>query len=75
MNPLQQALQDPKWLSHNKGDFYTMDNKPEHWTITYYPVLEDPKGNVYNEPRAIVERPIVGGYDIREIPLRYLTKI
>lgn len=72
--PLSKALSDPKWLSHKRGDKYTMDNKPELWTITYYPVLEDNKGNKYNEPRAIVERPIVGGFDIREIPLRYLNK-
>jgi len=52
-----------------------MDGKPDKWKIAYYPILEDGKTNEkYNEPRALVEKPIVGGTDFREIPLRYLTK-
>lgn len=52
-----------------------MDGKPDKWKIAYYPILEDGKtGEKYNESRALVEKPIVGEIDFREIPLRYLTK-
>ena len=64
------------WKNHKVGDEYQMDGKPDKWKITYYPILEDGKtGEKYNEPRALVEKPIVGGTDFREIPLRYLTRI
>lgn len=73
---LQKALADPKWISHKVGDIYTMDGKPDHWKIAYYPIFEDGKTReVYNEPRALVEKPIKGGIDLREIPLRYLEKV
>ncbi len=63
------------WRNHNVGDEYQMDGKPDKWKIAYYPILEDGKtGEKYNEPRALVEKPIKGGTDFREIPLRYLTK-
>lgn len=69
------ALKDPIWLQHKIGDQYTMDGKPDLWKIAYYPLLECGKtGERYNEPRALVEKPINGGTDLREIPLRYLTK-
>jgi hypothetical protein len=72
---LQQALAHPTWQSHKIGDTYTMDNKPESWKIAYYPIFEDGKnGDQYEEPRALVENPIPGGTDFREVPLRYLTK-
>jgi len=64
------------WQDHKIGDEYQMDGKPDKWKISYYPILEDGKTNEkYNESRALVEKPIVGGTDFREIPLRYLTKI
>lgn len=70
-----EALNNPKWQEHNIGDKYTMDGKPEHWKIAYYPIIECGKtGETYEEPRALIERPIKGGIDFREIPLRYLTK-
>lgn len=57
------------------GQYYTMDDKPELWKIAYYPLLECGKtGEVYNEPRALIERPIKGGTDFREVPLRYLSR-
>jgi rubredoxin len=72
-NRLKEALNHPKWLNHKIGDTYTMDGKPDLWKIAYYPIFECGKtGEVYNEPRALVERPIKGGTDFREIPLRYL---
>ena len=53
---------------------YIMDDKPELWKIIYYPIRENGKTNeVYAEPRALIERKIKNGFDIREIPLRYLT--
>lgn len=56
------------------GNTYTMDGKPDLWKVAYYPINEDGKtGEKYSEPRALIERPIAGGTDFREVPLRYLT--
>lgn len=72
---LAQALAHPLWVAHQIGDEYTMDGKPDLWKIAYYPIFEDGEtGKVYNEPRALIEKPMPGGTDFREIPLRYLTK-
>ena len=79
---LEIALVHEIWLSHKIGDEYTMDGKPDKWKIAYYPIFEDGKtGEVYDEPRALVEKPILGGKfnevigtDFREVPLRYLNK-
>ncbi len=59
------------------GATYTMDNKPDLWKIAYYPLTgtyRDGKWMEFNEPRALIEKPIKGGIDFREMPLRYLTK-
>lgn len=72
MNRLQKALSNPIWLSHYIGRKYLMDGKPG-WKIAYYPLFEHGKTKeVYDEPRALVEKPIPGGTDFREVPLRYL---
>jgi hypothetical protein len=72
---LQKALSDPVYASHKIGDTYTMDGKPDPWKIAYYPIFECGKTKeVYTEPRALVEKPIKGGIDFREVPLRYLTR-
>ncbi len=72
---LSQAIAHPVWQSHHIGDTYTMDGKPDLWKIAYYPIFEDGRtGNVYNEPRALIEKPMENGIDFREMPLRYLTK-
>ena len=61
--------------NHKIGDTYTMDGKPEHWKVAYFYIQEDGKtGEVYNEPRVLIERPMKGGTDFREVPERYLTK-
>lgn len=71
---LQQALSDPKWIEHKIGDHYRMDGK-DGWKIAYYPIFENGKTRErYAEPRALVEKPMTGGTDFREVPLRYLTK-
>ena len=71
---LEQALSNELWKNHKIGFNYTMDNKPELWNIAYYPIFECGKtGEVYEEPRALIEKPIKGGIDFREVPLRYLT--
>ena len=68
------ALSHPLWSSHIIGQEYVMD-KVNGWKIAYYPLFECGKTrDVYDEPRALVERPIKGGNDFREVPLRYLTK-
>jgi hypothetical protein len=73
---IKELTEDEKFMSdHKLGDEYQMDGKPDKWKIAYYPIFEDGKNNeVYNEPRALVEKPIPGGTDFREVPLRYLTK-
>lgn len=73
----KELTEDEKFMKDHKiGDEYQMDGKPDKWKIAYYPILEDAKTNQkYDEPRALVEKPIKGGTDFREIPLRYLTKI
>lgn len=69
------ALNNPIWVQHILGDTYKMDGKG-CWKIAYYPIFENGKtGEVYNEPRALVETSIENGIDFREVPLRYLTKI
>jgi hypothetical protein len=74
--PRELTEEEKLWKNHNVGDEYQMDGKPDRWKIAYYPILEDGKTcEKYNEPRALVEKPIVGGTDFREIPLRYLTKV
>lgn len=75
---LQEALAHPLWIDHKIGDLYFMDGKDffHPWKIAYYPIFEDGKtGQVYSEPRALIERPMKGGTDFREMPLRYLTKV
>lgn len=72
---LIEALNHPLWINHNIGDQYTMDGKPDLWKIAYYPIMENDKtGEKYDNPRALIERPMKGGTDFREMPLRFLTK-
>ena len=80
-NRLQKALSNEIWISHKIGNEYQMDGKKDKWKIAYYPIFENGKTNeVYDEPRCLVEKPILGksdekiGTDFREVPLRYLTK-
>lgn len=69
------SLSDTVWINHNIGDTYKMDGTGS-WKISYYPIFEDGKnGEAYQEPRALIETPILNGTDFREVPLRYLTKI
>lgn len=78
---LKLALADQIWQDHIIGNNYHMDGKSDNWKIVYYPIFEDGKnGEVYQEPRGLVEKPIFGGLgekigiDYREVPLRYLNK-
>lgn len=80
---LSEATLDEFWITHKIGDQYVMDNKPDKWKIAYYPIFEDGKTmESYEEPRALIEKPILGdkfgeiiGTDFREVPLRYLTRV
>jgi hypothetical protein len=72
---LHQALSNPIWQNHKISQVYKMDGS-DGWKIAYYPIFENGKtGEVYNEPRALIERPIIGGTDFREVPLRYLQNV
>jgi hypothetical protein len=72
---LSEALNHPLWVEHKLGDTYTMDGKPDLWKIAYYPIFEDAKTKEpYSEPRALIEKPMKGGTDFREVPLRYLSR-
>lgn len=71
---LQKALNHPLWKNHKIGTDYFMDGKYDRWRIAYYPIFEDGKtGEVYNEPRALVENIEKEGFWHKEVPLRYLT--
>jgi hypothetical protein len=71
---LKEALDHPLWKEHKIGDTYSMDGS-KGWKIAYYPIFEDGRTKeVYQEPRALVEKPMKEGIDFREIPLFYLTK-
>lgn len=73
---LTKALNNDIWQHHTIGDQYAMKGDKRNWKIAYYPIFADGKtGEEYEEPRALVETPIVGGIDLREVPLRYLTKL
>lgn len=68
-----EALNHPIWKAHKIGNVYSMDGQ-SGWKIAYYPIFEDGKTGVkYDEPRALVERPMPKGTDFREVPLRYLS--
>lgn len=63
-----------KYKDHKVGNEYNMEGDKDPWKISYYPIFQDGKtGEKYEEPRALVEKPIPGGTDFREVPLRYLT--
>jgi len=72
---INEALNNPIWKNHKIGQLYKMDAS-YGWKIAYYPIFENGKtGEVYNEPRALIEKPIPGGTDFREVPLRYLQNV
>ena len=72
---LRVALSDPIWVNHRLADTYLLNGSDGVWLIAYYPIFECGKtGKSYNEPRALIESPIIGGIDFREVPLRYLRK-
>jgi hypothetical protein len=72
---LNEALNNPIWQNHKIGQLYKMDAS-YGWKIAYYPIFENGKtGEVYNEPRALIEKSIPGGTDFREVPLRYLQNV
>lgn len=71
-----QTMSHPLWASHKIGDTYALKGDNGNWKIAYYPIYENGKTNEeYGEPRALIEKPIEGGTDFREVPLRYLTRI
>lgn len=75
MFKLKQALSNQIWVNHKIGNTYSMDGV-NGWKIVYYPIFENGKtGEQYTEPRALIERPIAGGIDFREVPLRYLSYV
>lgn len=78
-NKLKIALENIIWVDHSIGDKYNLINRngsiDRGWKIAYYPIFEDGKtGVTYNEPRALVEKPISNGIDFREVSLRFLIK-
>ena len=77
---LRAALDDPKWKDHKIGCLYVMINRDgsesSGWKIAYYPLFgtyRNEKWIEFDEPRALIERPMKGGTDFREVALRYLT--
>lgn len=75
MNNLEEALKDPKYISHKKEDRYTIDGKGL-WQLFYYPIFECNKTKeVYSEPRALMIDRSKEGTWTKEIPLRYIDKV
>jgi hypothetical protein len=79
---LFKALSDPIWQTHKLGDKYSMTNiggaDGGIWSIAYYPLFgtfRQGQWVEYNEPRALIERPINNGIDLREIPIHFLKRI
>lgn len=61
------------WYGFLKNRNCSMDGQPG-WRLVYYPITHDNKTKEqYPEPRALVQKQIVGGIDFREVPLRYLS--
>ncbi len=72
---LNKALSNPLWVSHEKGDWYIMDGKPDLWIIVYYPLFQNGKTQeYYKEPRALMQSIERKGFWSKEVPLRYLTR-
>jgi len=58
---------------HYIGRKYYVQGSKGEWTLEYYPLNECGKtGKVYDEPRALMQKVIKGGFDLREMPLRYI---
>jgi len=64
---------------HEIDDRYTIVNRDgsesRDWKIAYVPLFGSFKNGKwihFNEERALVEKPIKGGIDFREIPIRFL---
>lgn len=73
---LNEILQEPIWVNHTLDDLYNVQGDKRNWKIAYYPILEDGKtGEVYDEPRFLMECPIEGGIDFREMPARYINPL
>ena len=73
---LQLALEDPVYKAHKVGNSYSMKGDKDLWKIAYYPLFGTYKnGNwvEFESPKALVEKPIPNGTDLREIPLHFLT--
>ena len=74
------ALINPLWQNHEIGNKYILVNrngsKDSGWKIAYYPLpgtYRNGKWIEFDEPRALIERPMEGGTDFREVPIRFLT--
>lgn len=78
---LKEALDSPVWKAHKVGDSYSMVNvggkKDSGWSIAYYPLFGTYKNEVwidFAEPRALIEKRIPGGIDLREVPIGFMIK-
>lgn len=76
---LAEALSNPLWRSHEIGNEYDMRNRgggiSSRWKIAYYPMFQVLKNGEWielDEPRVLIERPMQGGTDFREVPIRFL---
>lgn len=68
---------------HNIGDFYWLQNRngsvEMYWKLAYsHPLPGTYKKGIwidYTEPYALIEKPLNEGVDIREVPIRFLTRM
>lgn len=73
---LQSALDNPIFQQHKIGALYSIKGDSRLWKLTYYPIFQNGKnGDYYDEPRVLVETPILNGIEFREMPIHFLTKL
>lgn len=66
-------MQEDQFQKRKLGDLFKVKGSGKQWKVAYYPINENGETNEdYPEPRALMETPIEGGIDFREMPLRYV---
>lgn len=71
---LKKALNHPLWKTHKIESVYCMDGRKDRWKVAYYPIFEcGGTGEVYDEPRALMQNIDKDGFWHKEAPLRYLS--
>lgn len=55
---------------------YSIEGKKGAWILVYYPILRNGyRGELYEEPRALMQNIDKPGFWSNEMPLRYINKL